>query len=331
MLDRARDADRHIQLRRDDLARLADLEVVRHIACIDRRARCAQRRAELVGERFERLRVVLAAAESAAARHDDMRARQLRTIELRHFARYERRDACVGCGFDLFHLSIAAFCSNRIETRRADGDDLDRIARLNGRNRVACVDRALERIGAVDGGNVADLRDVQMRGDARRDVFAVSRRRSKNMRVILRDVQHRAFDVFRETFGELRRIGEQHFADACDLRCRVRRALRVRTRDQHMHVATDLRCRRNRVQRRCLDRRVIVFRNHKSRHQITFASFFSFSTSVFTSGTVMPALRFGGSTTFSVFRRGATSTPRSAGFTVVSGFFFAFMMFGSVT
>ena len=39
--------------------------------------------------------------------------------------------------------------------------------------------------------------------------------------------------------------------------------------------------------------------------------------------------RLGGSVTFSVFRRGATSTPRSAGSRVSSGFFFAFMMLGS--
>ena len=38
-----------------------------------------------------------------------------------------------------------------------------------------------------------------------------------------------------------------------------------------------------------------------------------------------------GSATFSVLRRGVTSTPRSAGFSVSSGFFFAFMMLGSVT
>ena len=44
-----------------------------------------------------------------------------------------------------------------------------------------------------------------------------------------------------------------------------------------------------------------------------------------------PAERFGGSATFSVFRRGVTSTPRSAGLNVSSVFFFAFMMLGSVT
>ena len=43
--------------------------------------------------------------------------------------------------------------------------------------------------------------------------------------------------------------------------------------------------------------------------------------SVATSGTLMPALRLGGSLTLSVVRRGATSTPRSAGLTVSSGFF----------
>jgi hypothetical protein len=38
----------------------------------------------------------------------------------------------------------------------------------------------------------------------------------------------------------------------------------------------------------------------------TLASVFSFSTSVFTSGTTTPAERFGGSATLRVFRRGAT-------------------------
>ncbi|SAK99126.1 hypothetical protein AWB82_07270 [Caballeronia glebae] len=331
MLNRARDADGHIQLRRDDLAGLAHLKIVRNIARIDCRARCAQRRAEFVRERLQRLRVVLAATETSATRHDDVRARQFRTIQLRHFAAHELRDARIGRGFDLLDRRVAAFRRNRIEPRRANGDDLDRIARLHRRDSIARVDRALESIGAIDGGDIADLRDIEMRGDTRRDVLAVSRRRSEDVRIVFRDVQHRRFDIFREAFGELGRIGEQHFRYARDLRCRIGHALCVRTRDQHMNIAADLRCRCNRVQRRCLDRRVVVFCNNESRHQITFASFFSFSTSVFTSGTVMPALRFAGSTTFSVFRRGATSTPRSAGFTVVNGFFFAFMMLGSVT
>src|SRR5690606_3392087 len=77
---------------------------------------------------------------------------------------------------------------------------------------------------------------------------------------------------------------------------------------------------------------IVVFSYDKYWHdQITFASFFSFSTRVATSGTMTPAERAGGSVTFKVLRRGATSTPSSPGVTVSSGFFLAFMMFGSVT
>src|SRR4029077_7513580 len=47
MLDGARDPDRDVELRCDDLAGLADLVVVRHKAGIDRGARGAYRRAEL--------------------------------------------------------------------------------------------------------------------------------------------------------------------------------------------------------------------------------------------------------------------------------------------
>ncbi|KDC00343.1 CoA-transferase family III domain protein [Bordetella bronchiseptica D993] len=57
----------------------------------------------------------------------------------------------------------------------------------------------------------------------------------------------------------------------------------------------------------------------------------SFSTREATSGTFTPAARCGGSDTLSVFRRGATSTPRSSGLIVSSGFFLAFMMLGKVT
>ncbi|CAB3775205.1 hypothetical protein LMG29542_08587 [Paraburkholderia humisilvae] len=153
--------------------------------------------------------------------------------------------------------------------------------------------------------------------------------------------QHRRLDVFREARGQLRRVGEQHLRDARDLRGRVGGALRVVARDQHVDVATHEFANRVRsshgVQRRGLQRRVVVFSNYQNRHFVslraysTLASFFSFSTSVFTSGTFTPALRAGGSLTFSVFRRGFTSTPRSSGLSVSSGFFFAFMMLGSVT
>ena len=54
MLDGARNPDSDVELRRDDLAGLADLEVVGHEAGIHRGARGADRGAELVGHRFDK-------------------------------------------------------------------------------------------------------------------------------------------------------------------------------------------------------------------------------------------------------------------------------------
>ena len=104
---------------------------------------------------------------------------------------------------------------------------------------------------------------------------------------------------------------------------------------QHVHVAAAARCAAVTVLRVAgLDGGVVVFGDDECGHvmsQITLASFFSLATSVATSGTLMPAPRLGGSLTFSVFRRGLTSTPRSSGLTMSSCFFLAFMMLGSVT
>src|SRR6476619_4190962 len=53
MLDRAADADRDIQLRRDDLAGLADLPVVRRVAGVYGGTARAERGAQLVGKRCQ--------------------------------------------------------------------------------------------------------------------------------------------------------------------------------------------------------------------------------------------------------------------------------------
>ncbi|GAB1461602.1 hypothetical protein MASR2M50_33770 [Thauera sp.] len=96
MLDRARDADRDVELRRDDLAGLADLVVVGHVAGVDRGARGAQRGAELVGERLEELVVVVAAAQATTARDDDLGSAELGALALDDLAADQRGDAQVG-------------------------------------------------------------------------------------------------------------------------------------------------------------------------------------------------------------------------------------------
>ena len=87
---------------------------------------------------------------------------------------------------------------------------------------------------------------------------------------------------------------------------------------------------RNSAARRLLDAGRVEFEQDEAViAQITFASVRSFATSSATEPTFTPALRFGGSATFSVVSRGAGSTPRSAGFMLSIGFLRAFMMFGS--
>ena len=96
-------------------------------------------------------------------------------------------------------------------------------------------------------------------------------------------------------------------------------------------VAADFLRGGNGVEGGLADGLAVVIGEDEDGHQITFASLRSRSTSAFASGTLTPALRLGGSLTFSVCRRGATSTPSASGLSVSSTFFFAFMMFGSVT
>src|SRR4029077_5902579 len=68
MLDRTRNADRDVEVRRHHLAGFPALPVVRRVAGIDRGARGADRRPELVGNRLDVLGEVLARLHRAAAR-----------------------------------------------------------------------------------------------------------------------------------------------------------------------------------------------------------------------------------------------------------------------
>src|SRR5262245_39764305 len=102
------------------------------------------------------------------------------------------------------------------------------------------------------------------------------------------------------------------------------------TNNQNVNVAADLLRGGHRVERRLLDRLVVVLGKDQDAHESTLASLRSLSTRALASATLTPALRFAGSTTFKVLSRGETSTPSASGFSVSSAFFFAFMMFGSV-
>ena len=100
--------------------------------------------------------------------------------------------------------------------------------------------------------------------------------------------------------------------------------------DQHVDRRAELRSRGERARRQIAQTAVRDFGQKKRRHgQITPASSCSLATSSATVLTFTPALRPLGSAVFSTFRRGVTSTPKSAGVFSSIGFFFAFMMLGS--
>src|SRR5690606_31011538 len=178
--------------------------------------------------------------------------------------------------------------------------------------------------------------DVELRGHARQHVLAEGGGGREDVSEAAGGREHLRGDVLGELVLQLRRIGEQHFRDAGRLCGGLRNGLAAAAGHEHGDVAADALRGGDRVERAGPQRGVVVFGQDENCHvvvplQITLASFFSFATSVATSGTFTPALRAGGSLTFSVFSRGVGSTPRSSGLTTSSVFFFAFMMFGSVT
>src|SRR5690606_21753762 len=187
-------------------------------------------------------------------------------------------------------------------------------------------------VGRCDGNDVGNLRNVELGRHTRRNVLARSRGREQDVTVVAGDVEHLCSNVFGQPVLERSAVGQNDLADAGNLGSLIGHRLRPATCNQNVNIATDGSGRSYSAERRGLQLGIVVFSNNQIRHDhTTFASFLSLSTSVATSGTMMPALRAGGSETLSVFRRGATSTPRSSGVTVSSGFFLAFMMLGSVT
>ena len=98
VLDRSREADRDIEFGRDDLAGLADLAVVGHIAGVDGGAGRADRGAQPVGERVEKAMESLGAAQPPPARDDDSGAAELGPVSGAELAADQAREAQIAAG-----------------------------------------------------------------------------------------------------------------------------------------------------------------------------------------------------------------------------------------
>src|SRR5690606_458779 len=136
-------------------------------------------------------------------------------------------------------------------------------------------------------------------------------------------------DVLGQGVGISRIGGEKDLLDAGDLRGCLRHGLRLSAfaRDQRVD-RTQLPGGGDRGKRGVLHRALFVLDPYQNGHATT-PSAFSFATSSSTEPTFSPACRAGGSATLITLRRGAMSTPQSAGLLVASGLLRAFMMLGS--
>ena len=273
---------------------------------------------------------VITVLHATAAGNDDLGRGQFRTIGLGQLFADEARLAGIVGRADGFHRSRTAFGGNGIETGGAHGDDLDRSSGLHGGNGVTGVDRTLEGVGAFYRDDLGDLVDIQLGSDPRQDVLAVGSGGSQDVAVASTQLGDQRCDVFRQLVRIGSVVGYQHLGHASDFGSSLGHGANALTGHQHVNVATDFGSSGDGVQGGLGQRFVIVFGDYQDSHdQITFASFFSFSTSSATDLTLMPALRAAGASTFRVLLVEAVETPKASGVRVSSGFFLAFMMFGS--
>ena len=154
VLDRAGDADRDVELRRDGLAGLADLRRVRVPARVDDRARRGDRAAERLGELLDE-REALRPAEAAAAGDDHVGVLDRRPLALLVglLDHRRRQREVLQARLELLDLRAAAALL-RLERARAD----EREARLGAPADVD-VDRVAERRALADELAVLDRRD----------------------------------------------------------------------------------------------------------------------------------------------------------------------------
>ena len=220
----------------------------------------------------------------------------------------------------------------RIEARRSYRQHFDRIAGFDGGQRIACIDRPYEDIRSLDGDHFGNLRAVEQRGHARHESLPARSGRRDHMAVIPRQRDHQCGQIFRQRMCVGGRVDAQNLAHPTDFGRSGHHRRRIMPGDQQMDIAANLRCGSHGIEGRALETGIVVFSDNKNGHgQITLASLRSFSSSASISGTIIPLLRAGGSVTSNTVRRGVTSTPSVSGVSVSSGFFLAFMMFGSVT
>ncbi|KAF1854083.1 hypothetical protein Lal_00005300 [Lupinus albus] len=238
MLDGARDADGDIEVRRDDLAGLADLIVVRDEAGIDGGAAGTDGGPQLVGDGFQQVEIV-ARLHAAPAGNDDAGRGQLRPLRLRQLGRDEARQGGIGRSSDVLDRG-AAGGGRRLERGGADGDHLHRVGRLHGGDGVAGIDRPLEAVGRNHGGDLGNHRDIQQGRDARSQVLAGRSGGREDVAIAGSERHQQGCDRLGQSVLVGGIVGEQHLGDAGQLRGLLRGWGGVAAGDQEVDIAAEL-------------------------------------------------------------------------------------------
>src|SRR5690606_31052234 len=265
VLDGTGDADGDVQLRRNDLAGLADLHVVGYEAGVHRGTRGTDTGAQLVGQFVQHLEVV-AVLHAAATGDHDLGTGQFGTVGLGQLLADEGGGAGVVGGADGFNGGTAPFGGDGVEAGGAHGDDLDRRVGLDGGDGVTGIDRALEGVGAFHGDDLGDLVDIQQGSDARQVVRAVGAGRGQDGAVAVADLGDQQGDVLRQQVGVGGVVGPQHLGDTGDPGGGVGHGATTGTGHQHLDVATDGLGSSHGVQGGGVQLGIVVFGNNQNRH-----------------------------------------------------------------
>src|SRR4051794_19659000 len=338
VLDRAADAERDVQLRRDDLAGLADLRAVGVPAGVDDRARRADRAAERLRELF-RQREVLGCAEATAAGDDDVGVLDRRADLLLRLLADDLRGGTVRLELrlDLLDLRLAAARRGGVEAagaeerdpRRRRPPDVDVDGVLQRRALAGEVAREVDEIPVEAG--------VEACGEAGRDIGGEHRVREQDgfVAVLLHDLREHVDARLRECLLELFCLGDENLPGA-ELARFARERLRVLADDDggDVCVAEGGRLRED-AERALLELVAVLLEEDedaRTRRFSTRKSRIAWALSPPESSTLRASPRDGGSLSAATVVRlpcspaCAASTPRSASVSVSNGFFFAPMI-----
>src|SRR5680860_1282435 len=196
---------------------------------------------------------------------------------------------CVFHNVQLLYRSGTAVSRNRIEPCGAHGDHLDAIAGFNRCDGITGVDRTNESVFRLDADNVGYLGNIQQRSNARHKVLTRGTGSRQNVAIAFAQFHNQGTEVLTQEVAINCVVCNQYLCNAFSLGCSFSNGTAVFTSNQYIDIAADGFGSRYNTQGGLLQAAVVVFSNYKDAHQITFASFFSLSTSSATSATLTPA------------------------------------------